>query len=220
MHRSGFASTPRAAGAALAVSLGLILAGCGGLPTNRSLYSVHQPVVERVNYTLDVDTGAGGLSVPEQSRLAGWFEAMDLGYGDRVAIDDPMESPATRAAIEALASRYGILVSDIAPDTAGYLDAGTARVVITRSNARVPGCPDWSADNDANPLNATSSNYGCAVNSNIAAMVADPEHLIKGSEARGSTVIMSSTKAISSYREQAPTGQDGLADTNAQDAGD
>lgn len=219
MHISRFASTPRAAGAALAVSLGLILAGCGGLPTNRSLYSIHQPVVERVNYTLDVDTGAGGLSVTEQSRLAGWFEAMDLGYGDRVAIDDPVGSPATRSAVEALAARYGMLLSDAAPENAGRVNAGTARVVITRSKAEVPGCPDWSADSDANPLNATSSNYGCAVNSNMAAMVADPEHLIKGAETRGSTVIMSSTKAISSYREQAPSGQEGLSNVNAQDAG-
>jgi hypothetical protein len=52
------------------------LAGCGGIATNRSLDSIHQPVVERTNYTLDVTTGPGGLSYPEQRRLTGWFEAM------------------------------------------------------------------------------------------------------------------------------------------------
>lgn len=200
----------RIAGTAIALSLGLMLAGCGGMAGNRSLYSVHEPVVERTNYTLDVTTGPGGLSYPEQRRLAGWFEAMNLRYGDRIAIDDPMQSGATRASVEELAGKYGLLVSDQAPVTPGYVNAGTARVVITRSKAHVPGCPDWSSNNDANFANATSGGYGCATNGNLAAMVANPEHLLKGEESRGETVVMSSTKAIDSYREAKPTGEQGL----------
>ncbi|MCB2080023.1 MAG: CpaD family pilus assembly protein [Novosphingobium sp.] len=202
-------SAVRLAGTAIALSLGLALAGCGGMPTNRSMESVHQPVVERVNYALDVTTGPGGLSYPEQKRLAGWFEALDLRYGDRVSIDDPMDSGATRAAVEELASKYGLLISDDAPVTEGYVNAGTARVIISRSKATVPGCPDWSSRSDVNLNNAVSSNYGCAVNSNFAAMVANPEHLIKGEEGTGVTVVMSSTKAIETYREAAPTGGGG-----------
>ena len=216
MKYSIFPSAPKAAGTALALSIGLILSGCGGMPTNRSLYSVKQPVVERVNYTLDVTTGSGGLSIPEQRRLAGWFEAMDLKYGDRISIDDPLSSPSTAAAVEALAGRYGILVSEEAPTTTGYVDAGTARIVITRSKATVPGCPDWSAKSDVNLLNGTSTNYGCATNSNLAAMIADPEHLIKGADGGSSTVVMSSTKAIASYRESEPTGEGGLAETGSK----
>ena len=48
------------------------------------------------------------------------------------------------------------------------------------------------------------------MNSNIAAMIADPEHLLKGAEGTGETVVMSHTKAIESYRETAPTGAGGL----------
>ena len=158
------------------------LAGCGGIATNPSLESIHQPVVEHVNYTFDVATGPSGLSLPEQRRLADWFEAMDLRYGDRIAIDDPLASEATRASVEALAARYGLLVSSDAPATEGYVNVGNARIVVTRAKASVPGCPDWSARNDFNPNNATSTNYGCATNSNLAAMVADPEHLLKGAE--------------------------------------
>lgn len=202
-------TAPRLLGAAAALSLGLALAGCGGIAGNRSLDSLHQPVVERVNYTLDVAAGPGGLSYPEQRRLAGWFEAMDLRYGDRVSIDDPMQSEATVAAVEALAGRYGILVSTDAPTTAGQLNAGTARVVVTRSKASVPGCPNWSANNEFNFNNATSTNYGCAVNANLAGMVADPEHLIKGVRSDSSTVVMSSTKAIDAYRDAKPTGAAG-----------
>jgi pilus assembly protein CpaD len=198
--------TRRATGIAIAIAAGLGLTGCGGMPTNRSLESVNQPVVERSNYTFDVATGGGGLSYAEQRRLAGWFEAMDLRYGDRLAVDDPLQSSSTRAAVEAIASRYGILVSETAPATTGYVNAGTARVVLTRSTASVPNCPNWSAKSDVNLMNATSSNYGCATNGNLAAMVANPEDLVKGAAGSGSTVVMSANKAIKTYREKPATG--------------
>ncbi|MFN5781088.1 MAG: CpaD family pilus assembly lipoprotein, partial [Novosphingobium sp.] len=103
--------TRKALGAALALSLGTLLAGCGGMAQNTQLESVHQPVVSRTNYTLDVTTNPGGLSRPESRRLAGWFEAMDLRYGDRVAIDDPLNSSITLTSVEAVAGRFGMLVS-------------------------------------------------------------------------------------------------------------
>src|SRR5262245_1208764 len=194
---------------ALVLSLGLAVTACGGIPTNGSLESLHQPVVERSTYVLDVTTGPGGLSPSEQRRLGGWFDAMDLRYGDRIYIDDPLSSSETRVAVESLAGRHGMLVSEDAPVTAGYVNAGTARVIVARSKASVPGCPDWSNRSDANPLNATNANYGCAVNSNLASMIADPEHLIKGADTTGNTAVMSSNKAIESYREATQSGGGG-----------
>ena len=210
MTKSPFIKARRAAGAALVLSLSVALAGCGGMPGNRSLESLHQPVVQRSNYTLDVTTGPGGLGYAEQRRLAGWLEAMALRYGDRVTIDDPLQSGATREAVESLVGRFGLLVGGEAPVTPGHVNAGTVRVVVSRSKATVPGCPDWSANSDVNLANATSSNYGCSTNGNLAAMVANPEHLIQGDHGTGSTVVMSSTKAIDTYREAKPTGQQGL----------
>jgi len=201
---------------AIALSMGLTIAGCGGMATNTSLESVHQPVVQRTNYTLDLTSGPGGLSLPEQRRLSGWFEAMDLRFGDRIAVDDPMDSPATRAAIDAVAARYGLLVGDGAPVTAGYVNAGTVRVIVSRSVASVPTCPVWTSNSDFNPKNGTSSNYGCATNSNLAAMVADPEHLIRGARQTGDTTVMSSSKAIGSFREAKPSGEGGLKQSSTQ----
>lgn len=206
----------QALGTTLALSLAAMLGGCAAMPSNQQLDSVHQPVVSRTNFTLDLATNPGGLSLPEARRLAGWFEAMDLRYGDRVALDDPLDSSTTRAAVENIAARFGLLVQDEAPVTPGAISAGTARVVITRSSAHVPGCPDWSAKSDANLRNATSSNYGCATNSNLATMVADPEHLLKGANSTGRTVVMSGNKAIESYREAKPTGEKGLKENNTQ----
>jgi pilus assembly protein CpaD len=216
MTKTGFRSATKIAGAAISLSLGLALAGCGGISTNKSLDSIHQPVVERTNFTLDVTTGPGGLSYPEQRRLTGWFDTLSLRYGDRIAIDDPLQSEATRSAVAALAGRYGLLLSDDAPVTPGQVEAGTARIVLTRSKARVPGCPDWSSNSDNNFNNATSTNFGCAVNTNLAAMVADPEHLLKGAEGDGETVVMSSNKAIDSYRTRKPTGAEDLKTLSTQ----
>jgi pilus assembly protein CpaD len=196
---------------ALAVSLILALGGCGSMGSynNNTLESIHQPIVERTNYVLDVATGSGGLSLPEQRRLSGWFDAMDLRYGDRISVDDPLNSGATRAAVEAIAAKYGILLSDGSPVTAGYVNAGTARIVVSRSSASVPGCSDWSKNSDNALMNETGTNFGCALNGNLAAMVANPEDLVRGSDAKGQTTIMSSNKAIDIYRQTAPSGGGG-----------
>jgi pilus assembly protein CpaD len=201
-------TTKRKLAGVLALTFAAGLAGCNapGAMDNTSLYSVNQPVVARTSYTLDVATGYDGLSIPEQQRLSGWFDAMNLQYGDRVSIEDPVGSGATRDVIARVAARHGLLLADVAPVTEGFLQPGTARVIITRSTASVPGCPDWGKRNDANYGNATSPGYGCAVNGNLAAMVANPEDLLTGQTGTGETVIMSSTKAIETYRTKANTG--------------
>jgi len=209
----------QASALALGLTLSLGLAACGGMPTNASLYSVKQPVVERTNYTFDVATNAGGLSISEQQRLNGWFETMDLRYGDRITLDDPTLNPAVANIVNDLASRYGLIVKGTAPTTAGALNPGMARVVLTRSTASVPGCPDWSATSDMNYNNGLSPNYGCANNSNLAAMVADPEDLLEGRKGSSETLIDTSNKAIKTLREAPPTGAGGLQNETAQGGG-
>ncbi len=213
MSNMSFINKPRLApklSGALALSLGLALGGCSAYASNQSLESIKQPVVERTNYTLDVNAGIDGLAFTEQQRVDSWFEAMDLRYGDRVSIDDPMASPETRRQLAALAARHGILLSEGSPVTAGYVQPGQTRVVVTRSSASVPGCPDWSVTMESNQANATHSNYGCSTNSNLAAMVANPEDLLAGQAGTGETTVTTSTKAIKAYRDAQPTGSGGL----------
>ncbi len=189
------------------------LAGCTspGVPLNRSLESVHQAVVQRTNYTFDMSVGRDGVSPSEQRRLAGWFEAMDLRYGDRIAIDDPVASSATRASVENVASRYGLMVGTDAPATPGYVNAGTARIIITRSSATVPGCPDWGTRTDTNMHNATASGYGCAINGNLAAMVANPQDLVKGTKGSLPTISANGAKAVDVHLAVPPSGGGGTA---------
>jgi pilus assembly protein CpaD len=205
--------------AALALSLGLALSACNQAPVNSSLNSVKQPVIDRHNFTLDVNTGANGLSIPEQQRLSAWFDSLNLKYGDRIALDGAAGNDAAREDVAALAGRRGLLLADGAPVTEGFVQPGSIRVVVTRTTAAVPGCPDWQDHFASNLENGVDDGYGCAVNTNIAAMVADPEHLLHGAQGSGETVVMSSTKAIESYREQKVTGADGLPQVSTQSGG-
>lgn len=184
---------------ALALSLGLALSACGGMPSNNTVYSVKQPVVERTTMALDVTTSGDSLPISEQSRIAAWFDAMDLRYGDRVTVQDPMNGSETRTAVADLAGRYGILLSEEVPMAASDLQPGQARVAIQRSRASVPGCPDWTESSDATLGNGLSPGYGCALNSNIAAMVADPEELIQGRKGSNDTYISTSNSTIKAY---------------------
>ncbi len=195
------------------LALGLSLAACGGTK-NRGLESVHQPVVTRTDYVYDVPAGLNG---EDERRLSGWLESLRVGYGDRISVDDPSGNPASRNGVAAVAARYGLLVDEAAPVTEGEVAPGTFRVIVSRSKAEVPGCPDWSRASQPEFGANTMSNYGCATNANLAAMVANPEDLIIG---RGSSVADAQTagKAIKSYRTLPPTGAQGLSKENTRSA--
>lgn len=172
----------------MAATLAFPLAGCAGIgatTNNPSIYSVNQPVVERSTFALDVPLDSySGISDAERTRVTDWFDALELGFGDRISIDygDGPGSAAADHDVSDLAADHGMIVSETAPPTAGYIAPGTARIVVTRSTASVPNCPNWSKTTDANYNSGTHPNFGCAVNSNLAAMVADPEDLVRGRE--------------------------------------
>ncbi|WP_417622651.1 CpaD family pilus assembly protein [Parasphingorhabdus sp.] len=193
---------------ALITALGLSVAACGSTTANRSVYSERQPVVSKTNFVLDLSAGNGGLSSSEQNRLSGWFDALDLGYGDRVSIDDPSysASPVAKTAVEAIVASYGLLISETAPVTEGNVPAGQMRVVVTRASASVPGCPDYSYRSHTDFQARTSENYGCGTNSTLAAMIADPEDLVRGQNADGEDQSRAS-KAIRAYRDKKVGGQ-------------
>jgi pilus assembly protein CpaD len=101
------------------------------------------------------------------------------------------------------------LLGDSAPITAGAIEPGSVRVVVSRSTASVPGCPDWRSQSQPEFASSTMSNYGCAINSNLAAMIANPEDLVRGAASDG-VDANTSAKAIKSYRDKVPTGEQDL----------
>jgi pilus assembly protein CpaD len=213
---------------AAVAALGLGAAACA--PTtgpltaanNPSVYSVHQPVVQRTDFVLDVATAGSGVPAAELERLDGWFRSIGLRYGDNVTIDEGTgyATPNARADVARVAARYGLLLAEGAPITAGAVPPGSVRIVASRATASVPDCPDWdAAGNGIVAPQSTSSNYGCAVNSNLAAMIANPEDLVVGRDASVNGTGRTASRAIRVYREGQPTGTQGLQQTSTTQGG-
>lgn len=171
--------------------------------SNPSISSVQQPVVQRTDYVFDVNGYGGGIADGELTRLDAWFEALNLRYGDRVAIDEAAgyADASARTDVAKVAARYGLLLSEGAPVTAGRVQPGSVRVVVSRTEATVPGCPSYD-QHEIGARHRTEPNYGCAANSNLAAMIADPNDLIRGRS--GPDQLDYNNKAIKTYRERTP----------------
>lgn len=188
------------------------LAGCVStdptLPI-RGVEPLNVPVVSRSDYVFDAAAPDGSLGATERARLDGWFAGLDLGYGDSIYVDGGYADGA-RADVARVAGRYGLLLSDGAPVTAGPVAPGTVRVVVSRTRASVPNCPNWGQPSERTLDNGQMSNFGCSVNSNLAAMVANPEDLVHGREGGSVVDSRTGTKAVDSYRKKAPTGNGAL----------
>ena len=212
--------------AAVAV-LGLTMGACTYNPgreltatSNPSLYSVHQPVVQRTDFVLDLSTSGDNVPASELQRLDAWFASIDASYGDRIAIDEAQgqESPSVRSDIARVAATYGLLLSDGAPVLTGAVPPGRVRVIASRATASVPGCPNWTEDALESDTE-TAANFGCATNANLAAMVANPDDLIVGQDGSGHGSAGVAGRAIRVYRDRTPTGTQPLPSTTTSSRG-
>lgn len=182
------------------------LTACG--PVNRSFDTVKTPVVSQSQLSHDLPVHSGGLGTAGAQALDNWFSTIRLGYSDRVTIDDPdsFGSDQRRAAVAEVLGRYGLLLDQTAPITPGAVPAGSIRVIVTRSEARVDNCPDWDRKSHPEPAASTMSNFGCATQSNLAAMIADPNDLVAGNSYAGSDAN-TAVKAVDALRKAEPTGK-------------
>ena len=192
------------------------LAACNtpDLP-DKGVAAVNVPVVTTADYVFDAAAPDGALAGGESDRLNGWFQGLGIGYGDAIYVDGPY-ADAARGQVAAIAGQYGMMVSAGAPVTTGAVRPGMVRVVVSRRRAEVPNCPNWSLPSSPNFDNRNMSNFGCAVNTNIAAMIANPEDLIRGREAAGTTNVDTASRGVILYRSQPPSGKGGLPAVNTK----
>ena len=115
-----------------------------------------------------------------------------------------------------VAGRYGMLLSQGAPVAQGMVNPGSVRVLVSRTRASVPNCPNWSDQSKPNWGNNTMPSYGCGYNGNLAAMIADPNDLVWGREGTGYDNADTASRAIRSYRNAKPTGEGGLKDISTK----
>lgn len=199
----------------LLIALCTTLAACKTDMPERGLSAVHVPVVTSQDFVFDASAPGGALAPGEAERLDGWFQGLGLGYGDTLYVDGPFSDEA-RARVAQVAGRYGMMVQPGAPVVAGVVRPESVRVIVSRRRAEVPGCPDWKDPAQPNYANKQISNFGCGVNSNLAAMVADPVDLIHGREGNGVGDAATASRAIQMYRSAPPTGAKGLMDVNTK----
>jgi len=203
----------------LIIALGSALAGCNVTQHTdveaAGLAPVNVPVVTSTNYVFDAAAPGGSLAPGEGDRLNGWFQGLDLGYGDSVYFEGPY-APGARAQVASVAGRYGMLVSAGEPVTAGTVQPGSVRVIVTRRRAGVPGCPNWSRPSQPELNNQSTPNFGCSVNGNLAAMVANPEDLVHGREAAPVVDARTAVRAVDMYRSKVPTGSGGLQQVDSK----
>jgi pilus assembly protein CpaD len=205
---------------ALLLTAAASIAGCSyhaqrGDLADRGVEAVNVPVVTRADYVFDAAAPGGSLAPAEKARLDAWFRGLNLGYGDSIFVDAPYADSA-RYEVAQVAGNYGMMLEPGAPVTAGAVGPGNVRVIVSRTRAEVPGCPNWSVPSQPNYNNRTMSNYGCAVNSNLAAMIANPEDLVHGRDG-GIGSNAAGTKAVMMYRATPPSGTKGLQDVSTKE---
>jgi len=194
------------------------LTACQHVPydqPDRGVSAVNVPVVTRSDFALDVAAPGGSIPSSEAARLDNWFRSLQLGYGDTVHVDGDYAG-AARNDVARVAGQYGLLLSNGAPVTQGAIPPGSVRVVVSRARAEVPGCPNWSLPASPDYNNRTMSNFGCGVNSNIAAMVANPEDLLHGREGDPYVDAAAASRGIGVYYSTPPTGKGGLKDISTK----
>lgn len=180
--------------------------------------TVNVPVVTTADYVFDAAAPDGALAQGESDRLSGWFQGLGIGYGDNIFVDGA-GTEAARGQVAVIAAQYGMAVSDGAPVTTGLVQPGTVRVVVSRRRAEVPNCPNWSVAAQPNYDNRNMSNFGCGVNTNIAAMIANPEDLIHGREGDTTSNVDAATRAVQFYRSTPPSGNKGLQAVSTKGGG-
>lgn len=209
----------------IALGLACLMPGYGAIAAAQTgADSIHQPVVQRLDYILDLDA-TDGLSATEANKLTSWLTALSPAYGDSIGLDpaSDVNDATVRTAIATILGQYGLALAASAPVTQGLLAPGHVRVVLSRMTASVPGCPDWSRPMATNSARRNLSNFGCATNATLAAMVADPSDLLVGRKARPATISPVSGRVIEAYRTNGPAaagaGASAAASAGASQAG-
>lgn len=172
-----------------AILLGLSACGTApktpfGLPGDRHKITVEQ-TQERLHVTLA--PVMGGLTEAQKRNLRGYAAAyLDHGYGP-LAISMPQGSDTSSAARHATAQAQKILYEagiDRAVMAQGkYQASGTTGAPLllsfTRYVAKAEGCGGQWRNLSTHPGNNESDNFGCALATNTAAMIADPYDLVR-----------------------------------------
>ena len=167
-----------------AAALAALLAGCA----SDAMQESYQPFSGSEKFPIEVASGPvtlavpssrGGLQPAQANTVAGFAREARANSVSIITVRRPSASgPGTANGVVDVMTAQGIARSRI--KLATYPGPASAPVEISymRTYARTEPCGNWSTDLGATHENTTSSNFGCAVQSNIAAEVVNPQNFI------------------------------------------
>ncbi len=162
--------------------------------------------VDRAAYRHAVyfDTDRAELSGLEQDRLLTFLASVEPNTRDTIRLEGHADERASDLYNLELAGRRAQAVStflhqhgfeSVTVTTSSYGEripavAGTGpdawrqnrrvELVLERYLVTLPACPDWSRETGTDFANLPHSNFGCATESNLGLMVAEPKDLVRG----------------------------------------
>ncbi|MFC7048934.1 CpaD family pilus assembly lipoprotein [Emcibacter nanhaiensis] len=174
----------------IAVASLLMTAGCAGLHESTGLENQKRNKVEmvRVPYMMTFADNNYRLDSDEVRALIAFLGNSNVGYGDELSMDFPLEKDGSMSDlnkkrlsyIAEVLKRHGIIMSmevtpyGVAPKT------NQARLLVSRYVVTPPQCGDWSRASSSNYNNAPMQDFGCSTQANLGLMVANPRDLITG----------------------------------------
>ena len=175
----------------IAVASILMTAGCAGLHESTGLENQKRNKVEmvRVPYMMTFADNNYRLATDEVRALIAFLGNSNVGYGDELSMDFPLEKDGSLSDlnkrrlsyVSEVLKQHGIIMSmevtpyGVAPKT------NQARLLVSRYVVTPPQCGDWSRTSSSNYNNAPLQDLGCSTQANLGLMVANPRDLITGS---------------------------------------
>ncbi len=192
----------------VAVASLLMTTGCAGLYESTGLENQKRNKVEmvRLPYMLTFSENKHRLDRTEVNALAAFLTNNNVGYGDELSMDFPLEKDGSLSELNKkrlsyvtdLLKYHGIIMAGevtpygVAPKT------DEARLLISRYVVTPPRCGDWSRNSTSNYNNAPMQDLGCTTQANLGLMVANPRDLITGNRS-GHPQTEKAAKAVNAY---------------------
>lgn len=178
------------AGTLLAMVSALLLGGCGSyraaLGDDEYVPVAHYeryPIeVEKRPVKMELGTRAGTLKPGQINELAGFVDQAQSNSANRIFVKRPSgggRSIQVAKDVRRFLVLQGIPEAMIVSQTYPGASTGPVQVGYVKKVAVTRECGDWSDNWVKQTSNQTPSNFGCATQNNIAAMVANPEDFEK-----------------------------------------
>jgi len=155
----------------------------------------------------DVPTANGALNAQQKDTIVRFAQQAQSNYASTIHVRRPSgggRGAAVAGAIQRILIKQGVPNSMIVQST--YSGDAQSPVVVSyiRTWAVTQECGNWDEDLAVTYSNSGYANFGCAVQSNVAAMVANPNDLVMPRTETPSDPMRRST-VMNKYREGVPT---------------